>query len=687
MVKKMLINASHPEECRVAVVSEGLLEELDVQVRTREATLGNIYQGVISRVEPSLQAVFVDYGASRNGFLSINDVHPSYFPESFETSRRRPRIQDVFKKDAHVLVQVAKEERQNKGAGLTTNLSLAGRYLVLMPGTDLCGVSRKIDDEEERKKLKEILGQLKPQENMGFIIRTAGMGRTKTELARDLDYLLKLWQAIEKNVNEHPAPALLYKEHDVVIRSIREHFSGDISEILIDDKETHKKVRDFFQQVMPRYQALVKLYQEKRPIFNKYQLEEQIEQVYRRRINLKSGGYIVIEPTEALVTVDVNSGGATKEKGIEETAYRVNMEAAPEVARQLRLRDLGGIIVIDFIDMSLKKHKQDVEKALKAVLKTDRAKTKISRISMLGLLELSRQRLKSSLGTGEYLECPLCDGRGRVRSAEMSALSVFRKIKSLLAKGDVTEVRATVPAKIAEYLLNTMRGQLVELETQYKARVNVLVKHVIQDKEILVEAVKEEAAEAPVCEAAATRLVAALPQEEVASIIEELPEPEAAKPAKKPGRRRRRTKKKTEPGTAAEEQAFEEEGAVAVEEEVLTGETESMESPAEDEELPEAESTAGTEGLAVVEEDVSAETEPVAEEDEEVQARTGTDEEPPSDEPQSDRTQRGMEASEEGREPEGPSGTFSPVVASEETQTAGTARKSVLQRFLPFFLT
>ncbi len=464
MVKKMLINASHPEECRVAVVWDGVLEELDVQVKAREATLGNIYKAVVSRIEPSLQAVFVDYGGTRNGFLSINDVHPSYFPESFEGSRRRPRIQDVFKKDDRVLVQVNKEERESKGASLTTNISLAGRYLVLMPGTDLYGVSRKIEDEKERQKLKEIGTQFKLPENMGFIIRTAGMGRTKGELSRDLDYLLKLWQSIEKSVKDEQAPALLYREHDIVIRAIREHFSADINEILVDDREVSIKVRDFFHEVMPRYKNLVKLYQEKRPLFNKYQLEEQLEQVYRKKIRLKSGGHIVIEPTEALVTVDVNSGSATKEKGIEETAFRVNMEAVPEVARQLRLRDLGGIIVVDFIDMSLKKHKQEVEKAMKAVLKGDRAKTKMLRISALGLLELTRQRLKSSLGTGEYEECPLCEGHGKIRSPETSAVSVYRRIKSLLIKSEVSEVRATVPAKVAEYLLNNMRGQLVEME-------------------------------------------------------------------------------------------------------------------------------------------------------------------------------------------------------------------------------
>jgi ribonuclease E len=551
MVRKMLINASHLEECRVAVVCDGVLEELDVQVKAREATLGNIYKAVASRIEPSLQAVFVDYGGSRHGILSINDVHPSYFPESFEGTRRRPRIQDVFKKDDHVLVQVNKEERDSKGASLTTNISLAGRYLVLMPGTDLYGVSRKIEDEKERQKLKEIVTQFKLPENMGFIIRTAGMGRTKAELSRDLEYLLKLWQSIEKNVSEEQAPALLYKEHDIVIRAIREHFSPDISEILVDDKEVHKKVRDFFHQVMPRYENLVKLYLEKRPLFNKYQLEEQVEQVYRRKIRLKSGGHILIDPTEAMVTVDVNSGSATKEKGIEDTAFRVNMEAVPEIARQLRLRDLGGIIVIDFIDMSHKQHKQEVEKEMKAVLRDDRAKTKMLRISALGLLELTRQRLKSVLGTGEYLECPLCDGQGKIRSPETSALSVYRRIKSLMIRSEVSEVRATVPAKVAEYLLNNMRAQLVEMENQHRSRVTILGKQSLPDKDISVEAVKEEALEQPPPEA----LAAPSPALEVVEAVEEeaVLEVEAEK-QRKPGRRRRRPRKKAPSGP--EEQAL-----------------------------------------------------------------------------------------------------------------------------------
>ena len=652
MVRKMLINASHLEECRVAVVCDGVLEELDVQVKAREATLGNIYKAVASRIEPSLQAVFVDYGGSRNGFLSINDVHPSYFPESFEGTRRRPRIQDVFKKDDHVLVQVNKEERDSKGASLTTNISLAGRYLVLMPGTDLYGVSRKIEDEKERQKLKEIVTQFKLPENMGFIIRTAGMGRTKAELSRDLEYLLKLWQSIEKNVSEEQAPALLYKEHDIVIRAIREHFSPDISEILVDDKEVHKKVRDFFHQVMPRYENLVRLYLEKRPLFNKYQLEEQVEQVYCKKIRLKSGGHILIEPTEAMVTVDVNSGSATKEKGIEDTAFRVNMEAAPEIARQLRLRDLGGIIVIDFIDMFQKNHKQEVEKEMKAVLRDDRAKTKMLRISALGLLELTRQRLKSVLGTGEYLECPVCDGQGKIRSPETSALSVYRRIKSLMIRSEVSEVRATVPAKVAEYLLNNMRAQIVEMENQHRSRVTILGKQSLPDKDISVEAVKEEAVELPSPEALATPS----PALEVVEAVEEeaVGEAETEKP-RKPGRRRRRPRKKAPSGP--------EEQALSLEEEAS----------------PEAAPTEATpaiaaipaESLAPVVEEARPAEEPLAPvETAEPQPQGITDEQAAAAEPEA---------------------TQKPEVAPEESATSEDAkkeakprRKSWLQDFLPF---
>jgi len=652
MVRKMLINASHLEECRVAVVCDGVLEELDVQVKAREATLGNIYKAVASRIEPSLQAVFVDYGGSRNGFLSINDVHPSYFPESFEGTRRRPRIQDVFKKDDHVLVQVNKEERDSKGASLTTNISLAGRYLVLMPGTDLYGVSRKIEDEKERQKLKEIVTQFKLPENMGFIIRTAGMGRTKAELSRDLEYLLKLWQSIEKNVSEEQAPALLYKEHDIVIRAIREHFSPDISEILVDDKEVHQKVRDFFHQVMPRYENLVRLYLEKRPLFNKYQLEEQVEQVYHKKIRLKSGGHILIEPTEAMVTVDVNSGSATKEKGIEDTAFRVNMEAAPEIARQLRLRDLGGIIVIDFIDMFQKNHKQEVEKEMKAVLRDDRAKTKMLRISALGLLELTRQRLKSVLGTGEYLECPVCDGQGKIRSPETSALSVYRRIKSLMIRSEVSEVRATVPAKVAEYLLNNMRAQIVEMENQHRSRVTILGKQSLPDKDISVEAVKEEVLEQQSLEA----LPIPSPALEVLEAVEEVAvlEAEAEKP-RKPGRRRRRPRKKAPSGPEERALSLEEEPSLEV---------------APTEATPAIAAIPAGSFLAVAEEARPAD-EPLAPvETADLQAQEITDEQTAGAEPEA--IQKQEVAAEES------------ATSEDAKKEAKPRRKSWLQDFLPF---
>jgi ribonuclease E len=491
MAKKMLINSSHLEECRLAVVSDGMLEALDVQVKTRESTLGNIYKAKVDRIEPSLQAVFVDYGAEKNGFLSINDVHPSYFPESYETGRRKPRVQDVFEKGSDVLVQVNKEERDHKGASLTTNLSIAGRYLVMMPGAEVMAVSRKIEDERERTKLKQILKQLNCPPNMGFIIRTAGMGQTKRELARDLKYVLNLWSSIERDMTGSPAPCLLHREQDEVVKFIREYFTPDISEILIDDKEAYNKAGLFLRQVMPKHEKLVKLHQEKRPLFNKYQLEEQVEKVYRREIALKSGGYIIIEPTEALVTIDVNSGSATKERDIEETAFKVNLEAADEIARQLRLRDLGGIIVIDFIDMMNKKHKQQVERALKTAMKDDRARAKVLRISQLGLLELSRQRLRPTLGSGEYHTCPLCSGSGRVRAPETLALSVFRKIKSLVIKTDVKEVRAIAPLKVAEYLLNDMRSHIVDMERQYNAKVIINGKDKLPDKDVSVEAIKE----------------------------------------------------------------------------------------------------------------------------------------------------------------------------------------------------
>ncbi|HEY7496490.1 MAG TPA: Rne/Rng family ribonuclease, partial [Candidatus Tectomicrobia bacterium] len=339
MKKKMLINVADEEESRVAIVEDGTLEEFTLEVSAKELIRGNIYNGIVVKVEPSLQAAFVDYGGKRHGFLPMGEIHQQWYaPDSRNGDRdRRPRIQDVLKRNQKVLVQVVKEEMGSKGASLSTYVSLPGRYLVVMPDAEGAGgISRKIEDEEERKKLKEIIAQLEPPPNIGIIVRTAGLNRNKAELQRDFAYLQRLWASIQEKSQQSPAPALIYQEHDLVIRSIRDYFTPDIQEVLVDDREVYRRARDFFQAVMPRYQGRVKLYRDKKPLFAKYQLEEQIEAIYSQKVELKSGGSIVIAPTEALVAIDVNSGRATKEKGIEETAFKTNLEAAQEVARQLR---------------------------------------------------------------------------------------------------------------------------------------------------------------------------------------------------------------------------------------------------------------------------------------------------------------------------------------------------------------
>ncbi len=470
MKKKMLINVADEEESRVAIVEDGILEEFTIETLSKEQIKGNIYNGVVVKVEPSLQAAFVDYGGKRHGFLPMGEIHARWFTSEFRSDdrERRPRIQDVIKRNQKVLVQVVKEELGTKGASLSSYVSLPGRYLVLMPGSDTAGgISRKIEDEEERKKLKEIIAQLEPPPDMGIIVRTAGLNRNKTELQRDMLYLQRLWASIEDKSRELPAPALIYQEHDLVIRSIRDYFTPDIQEVLIDHREVYRRARDFFQAVMPRYQGRVQLYRDKKPLFARYQLEEQLEAIYSQKVELKSGGSIIIDPTEALVSIDVNSGRATKEKGIEETAFKTNMEAAQEIARQLRLRDLGGLIVIDFIDMRNVKHEQEIEKTLRQALKRDKARTQVSRISQFGLLELSRQRLKPTILEGNYLKCPHCDGSGLIKSTISLALSVLRRIRAEAAKETLASVKAMLPMEVALYLLNQKRQEIAHLEEEY----------------------------------------------------------------------------------------------------------------------------------------------------------------------------------------------------------------------------
>jgi ribonuclease E len=475
MIKKMLINAQDPEESRMAIVEDGVLAELIVETSLPVAARGNIYKAKIVNIEPSLQAVFVDYGETRHGFLPFSEIHPNYYAPSSqqEEGKFRPRIQEVIRRNQEVLVQMERGEMGTKGAALTTYISLPGRYLVLMPGSDGGGISRKIEGERERRKIKEIVHDLEVPPGMGLIVRTAGLDRAKTDLSKDLQYLLRLWDSIQAKSEKASAPALIYKERDLVIRSIRDYFTSDIEELLIDSKEVFNQAKDFFRTIMPRYQNKLKLYGEKRPLFSKYELEKQIETIFERRVPLKSGGSIVVDPTEALVSVDVNSGRATQGRGMEETALRTNLEAAEEIARQLRLRDLGGLVVIDFIDMYDRKHKQEVERSLRNALKRDKARIEVSRIGRFGLLELSRQRIRSALSEKTLIPCEHCEGTGLVKSTESAAIAVLRQLRGGLARGGCSRVRVELPEEVATYLLNQKREEVFRLEKVYGLKIQI----------------------------------------------------------------------------------------------------------------------------------------------------------------------------------------------------------------------
>ncbi len=472
MSKQMLINAIHAEESRVAIVNNGILEELGIETAAAERHKGNIYKGTVVRVEPSLQVAFVEYGERKNGFLPFREIHHSYY-KSRKNAKGRPRIQDVIEKGMEVLIQVVREERDQKGAYMTTYLSLPGRFLVVMPGSKSGGVSRKIEDDEQRAQMKTILKDLKVPEGFGVIIRTAGLDTPKTVLAREMKFLLKVWDRILQNATEQETPSLVYRESDLVTRSIRDYFTTEIKEILIDNLDVYKKTVTFFKEIMPRYRNRVKLYQGAKPIFAKHNLEEQIERIYERKVPLKSGGSIVIEPTEALVSIDVNSGKSMRAKGIEETAFHTNMEAAEEVARQLRLRDLGGLIVVDFIDMLNKKHQQEVVKCIKACMKGEKAKTEISTISRFGLLSISRQRIHAPVEEGTYVPCERCGGTGRVRSLGSIALTILRTIQMHVVKGNVSVVEGEVSMDLADFLLNGKRGEIVDMETSHKVEIHL----------------------------------------------------------------------------------------------------------------------------------------------------------------------------------------------------------------------
>jgi ribonuclease E len=466
----MLINATQPEELRVAIVDGQKLFNLDIEHPGREQKKANIYKGKITRVEPSLEAAFVEYGAERHGFLPLKEISRSYFSDEVD-SPSRANIKAAVKEGTEVIVQVEKEERGNKGAALTTFVSLAGRYLVLMPNNPRAGgVSRRIEGEE-RSELREAMSLLDIPEGMGLIVRTAGIGKNAEELQWDLNYLLQLWEAIERSASGKPAPFLIYQESDIIIRSIRDHLRADIGEIIIDHPDYHSQASAFIQQVMPDYSRKLRLYNDEVPLFSRYQIEMQIESAYQRELRLPSGGAIVIDPTEALTSVDVNSARATKGADIEETALKTNLEAADEIARQLRLRDLGGLFVIDFIDMTPARNQREVENRLKDALKHDRARVQIGRISRFGLLEMSRQRLRPSLGEATQLTCPRCSGHGSIRSVASLALSVLRLIEEEAMKDNTGRIVVQLPVQVATFLLNEKRSAIIDIEKRQEVQV------------------------------------------------------------------------------------------------------------------------------------------------------------------------------------------------------------------------
>ncbi len=493
----MLINALHPEEARVAIVDEnGQLVDLDIEITGSEQQRGNIYKGVVLRVEPALQAAFIDIGLKKPGFLQLGELHPDNWqwrddlPE--DQRKKRPRIQEVLRRGQELLVQVEKDEREMKGAAVTSYISIPGRYMVIMPGSDSSGISRKVEGEGERKKLKDMVKEMTIPEGVGYIIRTEAVGRTLEELQKDLDSLIANYNEIVEKGKQIKGPDIIYKEYAVVIRTIRDYFSADIDEVLVDSKEVYKEAKAFFKETMPALEKRVKMHQEKRPIFSRYQIEEQIDQIYEKKVPLKSGGSLVIEPTEALVSIDVNSGKSTGERGVEDTAFRTNLEAVEEAARQLRLRDLGGLIVLDLIDMRELKHVKEVEKALKSALKSDKARVTVGRISQFGMLEMSRQRIKQTLEQGSVLDCPHCSGRGKVKGVENMAISFLRKVHAAAAKGNAAEVHGALPLEVAYYLLNRKKRELAQIENDYDIEVTIKGKPSFLMNQLELELIKRE---------------------------------------------------------------------------------------------------------------------------------------------------------------------------------------------------
>ncbi|HUY31504.1 MAG TPA: Rne/Rng family ribonuclease [Pirellulales bacterium] len=569
MKQEMLINVSQPEECRIAIVEDGMLEELYIERSSQDNYVGNIYKGRVVNLEPSIQAAFVDFGVGRNGFLHISDVESQYFrqggydpgkpiesgvrgardfdfgdahdaddegdgedrPNGEDGSngggsngggpngggpngggpngggrsngggggprvrrlrpgarpRVKPPIQEILRRGDEVLVQVIKEGIGSKGPTLSTYISIPGRYLVLMPALGRVGVSRKIEDDDARRKLRDVMLELNPPKGLGFIVRTAGVDRTKKELSRDLAYLLRLWKVIVRRIKKYPAPIDIYEESDMIIRTIRDVFTGDVDSIYIDEPAAFERAKEFLQIVMPRYVSRLQLYEGKEPLFHKYRLDDEIALIQQRKVSLKQGGGIVIDQTEALVAIDVNSGNFRADDNAEETAYQMNLLAAKEIARQLRLRDLGGVIVNDFIDMRKDRHRRNVERALRDAVKRDRARTKILRISPFGLIEMTRQRIRPSLKRSVFKDCPDCNGTGVVKTAESMAIEAVRLLILAAQQDTIARISITVADDVATYLNNKKRRDLSRLEDESGIVVQILGSEDVSPEHLVLE--------------------------------------------------------------------------------------------------------------------------------------------------------------------------------------------------------
>ena len=473
MTRRMLINARVPEELRIAIVEDDLLENFQVEVAERDLTRGNIYRGIIASIQPSLNAAFIDYGAERHGFLSIQDVVPAAYYKD-PANPRRARIEEVLERGRSIVVQVTREPEGSKGAALTTDLSLAGRYLVLTPLDDSEGISRKVEDEETRQKLRDLVGKLERPAGSGIIIRTNALGQTKTALMRDLNALLRIWKRVSTEARQGKGIRLLYSDQDLILRALRDHLDNSVQEVLADTDEAHDKVKEYMRAFMPRSKTQLIRYTERNPLFSKFGIDDQIESIYERSVDLPSGGSIVIDRTEALVAVDVNSGRSTRAASQEDTALGTNLEAAKEVARHLRLRDIGGLIVVDFIDMDRRGNRAKVEKAMRDAMKSDKARFSVSRISKNGLLEINRQRIQQALLLRTYRPCPTCDGIGRIASPELIGLRLLRQIEARAAEGFAGTVRVELHPELADGFQNARRLEIADLEREFELRVEVI---------------------------------------------------------------------------------------------------------------------------------------------------------------------------------------------------------------------